>query len=200
MSINADPFGLPDGGTTTTGQLVMSIAQSGSDNGLKCFETLVKAVCNTVDKPEEPRYRELRRDVAAVVQVDAVPACAMLLRRLGFKDMGDRYRLQYSGLRSSEVARFQCALNELEHCSDLVVRLAPAIHALGLHWTKPDGSSTFMPGPTYRERQQRDRDLLQSARNGGSWTGQTARGDLPSAEDEEDAQLQEALRLSMIES
>ena len=50
-----------------------------------------------------PRYRELRRDVAAVVQVqiplclvsavgvwtplevDAVPACAMLLRRLGFK-------------------------------------------------------------------------------------------------------------------
>ncbi|CAE7899557.1 FACE1 [Symbiodinium necroappetens] len=200
MSINADPFGLPDGGTTTTGQLVMSIAQSGSDNGLKCFETLVKAVCNTVDKPEEPRYRELRRDVAAVVQVDAVPACAMLLRRLGFKDMGDRYRLQNSGLRSSEVARFQSALNELEHCSDLVVRLAPAIHALGLHWTKPDGSSTFMPGPTYRERQQRDRDLLQSARNGGSWTGQTAPGDLPSAEDEEDAQLQEALRLSMIES
>ena len=71
MSINADPYGLPEGGTTTplsyhrgirrvfscvqvlpdtanmpyarTGQLVLSVAQSGSDNGLKCFETLVEA-------------------------------------------------------------------------------------------------------------------------------------------------------------
>ncbi|CAE6970945.1 FACE1 [Symbiodinium natans] len=187
MSINADPYGLPEGGTTTTGQLVLSVAQSGSDQGLKCFDTLVKVVCNALDKPTEPRYSELRRSSAAVDQVDAVPACAMLLRRLGFKDMGDRYRLQTSGVRAAEVARFQCALNDLEHCSDLVVRLAPAIDALGLHWTKPDGSSTFVPGPTYRERLER-----------GAWAGSGR--ELPSAEDEEDAELQEALRLSMIQS
>ena len=94
MSINADPYGLPEGGTTTltpraepscadgqchhlrTGQLVLSVAQSGSDQGLKCFDTLVKArsvtrgalsgcvvlrrpllnlqvVCNALDKPTE---------------------------------------------------------------------------------------------------------------------------------------------------
>ncbi|CAE7644044.1 FACE1 [Symbiodinium pilosum] len=197
MSINADPYGLPEGGTTTTGQLVLTVAQSGSDNGLKCFETLVKVVCNAVDKPTE-----LRRGADGADQVDAVPACAMLLRRLGFKDIGDRYSLQMTGLRSGEVARLQVALNDLPHCSDLVIRLAPVIEALGLHWKKPDGTSTFMPGPTYRERH----DLPHGEGSRGYWNGSAERPgnnppDLPApAEDEEDADLQEALRLSMIES
>ena len=197
----------------------MSIAQSGSDNGLKCFETLVKArarakerilrdilgplgcleaVCNTVDKPEEPRTQSKHvhslctpRLATHILQklphgsagpgTESFDVMLLQLSRCRFrcalfqllvfghhwrsmqslpvqcfcgdwasrlvncstaspdvclharKDMGDRYRLQNSGLRSSEVtmkpaavalsffrhrqvARFQSALNELEHC------------------------------------------------------------------------------------
>lgn len=39
---NADPYGLPQGATVTTGQLVLTIARN-ADGGAKCFDTLVKA-------------------------------------------------------------------------------------------------------------------------------------------------------------
>mmetsp|Transcript_48891 Transcript_48891/g.91621 ORF Transcript_48891/g.91621 Transcript_48891/m.91621 type:complete len:207 (-) Transcript_48891:111-731(-) len=206
MSINADPYGLPEGGTVTTGQLVISVAQTGTDNGFKCLETLTKVVCNAVGNPSEPKYRELRRG-PALEQVEAMPPAATLLRRLGFQDVGDRYRLQTSGVRGPEVARFQCAMNDLPHCSELVVRLAPAIDALGLYWSKPDGTITYVPGPSHSERMEKNREMIAPSmpQRGpeGLWTsgpGVNGATRPASAEEEDDADLQEALRLSMIES
>ncbi|CAL1164202.1 unnamed protein product [Cladocopium goreaui] len=201
VTVNADPYGMPQGATTTTGQLVLEIAQA-SDGGIKTFETLVKVVSNVLEKPMEPRYRELRRSSPGIDQVDARPQGAMLLRRLGFMDCGDYYRLQSSGIRGSEVARFQCALNDLPHCSSFVERLGPSIFALGLEWRKPDGTSTCLPGPTFRERAQNSAQVSVPSLPdvGGAWGHASSLPAARSPEEEDDADLQEALRLSMIQS
>eukprot|EP00913_Durusdinium_trenchii_P030999 g29033.t2 len=69
-----------------TGQLVLEIAEKTGDGGAKCFDTLVKAVSNVLEKPHEFKYRELRRGSQGLDQVDAQPAASMLLRRLGFQE------------------------------------------------------------------------------------------------------------------
>ena len=197
-TVNADPYGLPEGATTTTGQLVLAIAQS-SDGGMKCFDTLVKVVSNVLENRMEPKYRELRRGSSGIDQVDAMPQSAMLLRRFGFRECGDCYRLQSSGIRGSEVARFQCALNDLPHCSSFVERLGPSIFQLGLEWRKPDGTSTCLPGPTFREKAQYGAPLVPSPAPAPALPALPAA--LPAApEEEDDAELQEALRLSMMAS
>ncbi|CAK9117994.1 unnamed protein product [Durusdinium trenchii] len=190
VTVNADPYGLPQGATTTTGQLVLEIAEKTGDGGAKCFDTLVKAVSNVLEKPHEFKYRELRRGSQGLDQVDAQPAASMLLRRLGFQDCGNCYRLQPSGVRGSEVARLQCALNDLPHCSSYVERLGPSIFALGLEWRKPDGTTTCLPGPTFRERVgAANVEQLMLSSGVGAWGQRSAPPPAAPEEEEDDADL-----------
>ncbi|CAE8589753.1 unnamed protein product, partial [Polarella glacialis] len=166
-----------------TSSLVADVSRS-AGGGRRSFAALVQVVCNVLENPSEPKFQELWKTNLAIV--DVAP-CAMLLRRLGFQDLRDRFQLQRSGLRGSEVARLQMALSEYPACRDLVERLAPAIMAVGLEWRKPDGSVSFLP-PAHMEGER-----LADA------PPQFLPCPFASAEDA-DSDLQEALRLSLLQT
>mmetsp|Transcript_126651 Transcript_126651/g.405512 ORF Transcript_126651/g.405512 Transcript_126651/m.405512 type:complete len:231 (+) Transcript_126651:85-777(+) len=175
MVVNADPHLRVQGATVTTGDLVESAAMTAPDVG-QTFGLLVRIIRNIVDYPHDPKFQELRKSNATFVEALAQSApCTQLLRRLGFREQGEVFRLQPSGLRPSEVARLQAALHEFPEFSALVRDLGPAVKAVGLNWSEPNGTSTFIP--FYEVIPRRTSDLRAAA-------------------EEEDAELQEALRLS----
>lgn len=145
LPVNADPNLLVPGATVTTGVLIHKVVTS-SPNPRRSFEILVKATCNVLERPTELKFHELKKTNATVKDLVAnVPACAQLLRRLGFRDCGDAFQLQATGIRPSEVARMQAALHEQPEHADLVRNLAPAIQAVSLGWTRPDGAMQYTP-------------------------------------------------------
>mmetsp|Transcript_106114 Transcript_106114/g.187951 ORF Transcript_106114/g.187951 Transcript_106114/m.187951 type:complete len:296 (+) Transcript_106114:80-967(+) len=145
LPINADPNLLVPGATVTTGVLISKVSTS-SPNPRRSFEILVRATCNILERPTEVKFQELRKSNATVKDLVAnVPACAQLLRRLGFRDCGDVFQLQATGIRPSEVARMQAALHEQPEHADLVRSLAPAIEAVNLGWHGPDGIMHYIP-------------------------------------------------------
>merc|ERR1719507_1369771 len=94
MSVNADPHLQVPGGTVTTGELVDGVVLA-TPNSWRSFETLVRIVRNHLDHPHELKFRELRKANPGVRDaIVAVAPCAQLLRRLGWRDEGDTFRLQ----------------------------------------------------------------------------------------------------------
>ena len=104
------------------GQVVSSAVDS-----RQSFELLVKVLGNVLASPGNPKFREVRKANASVQSaIVANAACAMLLRRCGFRDEGDVFRVQKSGMRYGEVARLCCALAEYLQYQNLAQNLADA--------------------------------------------------------------------------
>mmetsp|Transcript_150494 Transcript_150494/g.382609 ORF Transcript_150494/g.382609 Transcript_150494/m.382609 type:complete len:323 (+) Transcript_150494:191-1159(+) len=181
--VNADPHLVVPGATTTTGMLVEGLCAHAS-NPRKSMELIVKIIRNLLDYPHDPKFRELRKTNAAIKEhiVDVKP-CSQLLRRLGFWEMDDVFRLQASGIRGPEVARIQAAFHEFPELVDLVADLGPAIRAVNLQWSQANGTSTVIP--FYQVVPKRIADIRRASE-------QLAQ--------QEDAELQEALRLSQSET
>uniref|UniRef100_A0A7S4W745 PUB domain-containing protein n=1 Tax=Alexandrium monilatum TaxID=311494 RepID=A0A7S4W745_9DINO len=109
---NCDPHALPDGATTTTGQLVAEVLQTAPEPQ-RSFEILLKLVGNAMANPQEPKFQEIRKANNIVrACIVSVSPCATLLRRCGFVDKGEHFRLQATGLRLGELSRIRVALAE----------------------------------------------------------------------------------------
>jgi len=122
-AVNCDPHARPDGATTTTGQLVTEIFQTASEPQ-KSIEILLKLVTNAMANPKEPKFQEVRKANNVVrTNIVGVSPCAMLLRRCGFVDRGEHFRLQASGLRLGELSRITVALAEYTQTKELSTSL-----------------------------------------------------------------------------
>jgi len=125
-SYNLEPHALMPGATVSTAGLVAKIVQSAADPR-RTLETLTRIVSNVLQNPGQAKFAELSKTSVTVRQViGQSEPCSMLLRRCGFREGGDRFHLQPTGLRFGEVGRLIISLSAYSQYQDLTLKLASA--------------------------------------------------------------------------